>query len=1334
MSDLSRSQSARPGSIASLALQTFSPLTHGISNSPLVRASSERLPSHRFSLASQPSVAPLTPASFKMDHWPRSETNTSASRPREGSVCSIGLAQFSPLVSPVVRSPIKLAPKNRENSIEDSSSDGGEPQRSRGASLRSNNLLSRMHRSNSLEAPPFVNSLFLSMQSNPKSTSQVINSAAPLTPASFGLAHWPVSEIDIDRGNVVSPAGLSPRRFPASEEAVAYLSPAPHFGPPKDNIVPPLTPASFGLRRFPTSELEVEHLSVFASPPSLARGSSAQSREGTGAAAIEKKESTQSEASARFKSEFIERPLASISLVPFSPFVSAITQSPMLSFSKSRAPNLQSPLSASSSPAAAPSRPPSNAPALSLALTAGPSESHVAHIRDHHEQDSMQTDAIRTGVPRSIFGSLNSANQKLGTSTPECVAVQVSSQMSSLASPAFSSNENEQSALASIGKLIPLQPADNLSKPTTVKDLFMKLPENERLLVRCIWVMCGKLDSAHVLQFYYRCLEFQRAGYLSSLEFLGIDCKKSILNYSSSSPTLALPAPAGIPSEVLNHPHKSCTFHASCHFHSSAAMQAVVAPTATLANMNEISSLFADMNPTEHRLFDGLFISDFQQQFHVISKLGKGSFGRVYKCMKKLDGHAYALKVIRFASDIASDVICQKQLREVQILAALPVHKNIVRYYHAWLEADMGAHSDLKFALKSTPTFVTEDSTSLVARFATFPGDIAEWNGQEINDHADAKVDQLHDEWDQDSFNAPTDNETEISANNSFGVDLSGATVRSAQVPRNRKLFFGASGSAYQSKIDLAADPVYKFNNMPMHCCCCKECVPHSCKTTGPIPSSALKSAKKENITDDEIGFELNAGGDIQEQFNVDDDFFNQLQPNNEFAKSTRYAPSGRLRRQPYSEFTGSEKVVTTSLPGSLNSVPSQSAENFENRKAVAFKTGVAVPTRSVSPGMLPKDSMGPSWGEHGRSPMLVEIENTNGSFSPGSYVLRSDFVAKLYRNDAPPSKGGDVNALVAIGGVKHAVSNQSQAAIDDSIIKISHQMRFPLRLFIQMELCEADTLLTWLQNKKRKVVEDVNMFLWTQIVEGVNHLHSNKWIHRDIKPGNIFVQYCVPAESSRAVSSELTRDSSSGSTYSAANFPYVVKIGDFGLAKELSSHLEAPLVSKKPNTSTKSHPIGTSTYASPEQLEKIVDISFSSDIYSLGIILFEMFQRFETAMERSRVLSSIRKLEFPADFETKNPNVARLVRSMLQVDPEKRPTARQLLFDAYVRTCTLTHGEDSIENTTFSKDEIISSLYLKNDALKQEMLVLKNRVKELEALLGSGVATSLAYPLDLDT
>ena len=57
--------------------------------------------------------------------------------------------------------------------------------------------------------------------------------------------------------------------------------------------------------------------------------------------------------------------------------------------------------------------------------------------------------------------------------------------------------------------------------------------------------------------------------------------------------------------------------------------------------------------------------------------------------------------------------------------------------------------------------------------------------------------------------------------------------------------------------------------------------------------------------------------------------------------------------------------------------------------------------------------------------------------------------------------------------------------------------------------------------------------------------------------------------------------------------------------------------------------------YASPEQLSDKLDITYTtqSDIYSLGIIFFELLFPFKTGMERARVLSNLRQGVLPDNF-----------------------------------------------------------------------------------------------------
>ncbi|XP_028990340.1 eukaryotic translation initiation factor 2-alpha kinase 1 isoform X2 [Betta splendens] len=83
---------------------------------------------------------------------------------------------------------------------------------------------------------------------------------------------------------------------------------------------------------------------------------------------------------------------------------------------------------------------------------------------------------------------------------------------------------------------------------------------------------------------------------------------------------------------------------------------------------------------------EGLFqaqTSRYLSEFEEICRLGKGSYGNVFKVMNKLDGQYYAVKKILIKKVSKDD--CMKVLREVKVLSSLQ-HINVVGYHTAWME------------------------------------------------------------------------------------------------------------------------------------------------------------------------------------------------------------------------------------------------------------------------------------------------------------------------------------------------------------------------------------------------------------------------------------------------------------------------------------------------------------------------------------------------------------------------------------------------------------------------------------------------------------------------
>ncbi|XP_064124891.1 eukaryotic translation initiation factor 2-alpha kinase 3 [Loxodonta africana] len=192
--------------------------------------------------------------------------------------------------------------------------------------------------------------------------------------------------------------------------------------------------------------------------------------------------------------------------------------------------------------------------------------------------------------------------------------------------------------------------------------------------------------------------------------------------------------------------------------------------------------------------------------------------------------------------------------------------------------------------------------------------------------------------------------------------------------------------------------------------------------------------------------------------------------------------------------------------------------------------------------------------------------------------------------------------------------------------------------LYIQMQLCRKENLKDWMN--RRCSIEDrertVCLHIFLQIAEAVEFLHSKGLMHRDLKPSNIF----------------FTMDD-------------VVKVGDFGLVTAMDQDEEEQMVlTPMPAYARHTGQVGTKLYMSPEQIHGN-NYSHKVDIFSLGLILFELLYPFSTQMERVRTLSDVRNLKFPPLFTQKYPQEYVMVQHMLSPSPVERPEATDIIENA---------------------------------------------------------------------
>jgi serine/threonine protein kinase len=139
------------------------------------------------------------------------------------------------------------------------------------------------------------------------------------------------------------------------------------------------------------------------------------------------------------------------------------------------------------------------------------------------------------------------------------------------------------------------------------------------------------------------------------------------------------------------------------------------------------------------------------------------------------------------------------------------------------------------------------------------------------------------------------------------------------------------------------------------------------------------------------------------------------------------------------------------------------------------------------------------------------------------------------------------------------------------NIIKVTDLIEEGDTVAFVMEYIEGETLKDYLE-RKGKLNNDEIKTIFTQILAAVAYVHEQGLIHRDIKPSNFMI-------------------SPNGQ----------VKLLDFGIAKNTDTNS-----AEYTQTST-SQQMGTPMYMSPEQVNETKSVTAQSDIYSLGVVLWQM-------------------------------------------------------------------------------------------------------------------------------
>jgi serine/threonine protein kinase len=185
-------------------------------------------------------------------------------------------------------------------------------------------------------------------------------------------------------------------------------------------------------------------------------------------------------------------------------------------------------------------------------------------------------------------------------------------------------------------------------------------------------------------------------------------------------------------------------------------------------------------------------------------------------------------------------------------------------------------------------------------------------------------------------------------------------------------------------------------------------------------------------------------------------------------------------------------------------------------------------------------------------------------------------------------------------------------------------------RPFLVLELVEGDNLAGFMHGAP--LAAETAATLTAMLAQAVHHAHVQGIVHRDLKPANVL----------------MTR----------AGVP---KIADFGLAKCLDDDA---------GRTRTGHVLGTPCYMAPEQaLGQVRDISPATDVYALGVILYEMLtghvpfvgesvlETLEQVRSNDPVPPRQLKPKMPKDLET-------ICLKCLEKDPKRRYASAQALAE----------------------------------------------------------------------
>ena len=236
---------------------------------------------------------------------------------------------------------------------------------------------------------------------------------------------------------------------------------------------------------------------------------------------------------------------------------------------------------------------------------------------------------------------------------------------------------------------------------------------------------------------------------------------------------------------------------------------------------------------------------------------------------------------------------------------------------------------------------------------------------------------------------------------------------------------------------------------------------------------------------------------------------------------------------------------------------------------------------------------------------------------------------------------------------------------------------------YIILEYAEKGELFNYVYFPRTGFGEQIGKYIFKEILTGLNHCHENNIAHRDLKMENIM----------------LDKD-------------FTIKLADFGYATSLKG---------KTGDGKLTTPLGTRAYAAPEIFLKKPYNGISSDIFSLGVVLFTLVtckMPFGQAVRSDKYYRFIMVNQYDKywerlkaagnDVDSLSKEFKQLFINMIKFNPNERPSTNEILNSDWMKG-------DSANNfdvlSDFAAREITVKQQLELEKISNENENISNKV-----------------------